>query len=101
MFYLNTSIHLHKILLELYNLVVIGQKDNNGIVTGTNILIGTDKIPSLKFILNGKPLYETDLNNVNFQEVLEGFSRLNPRISVTKNKLLSEERLVERPAFHS
>lgn len=85
----------YKGLLELYNLVVIGQKDNNGIVTGTNILIGTDKIPSLKFILNGKPLYETDLNNVNFQEVLEGFSRLNPRISVTKNKLLSEERLRE------
>ena len=85
----------YKGLLELYNLVVIGQKDNNGMVTGTNILIGTDKIPSLKFILNGKPLYETDLNNVNFQEVLEGFSRLNPRISVTKNKLLSEERLRE------
>lgn len=85
----------YKGLLELYNLVVIGQKDNNGIATGTNILIGTDKIPSLKFILNDKPLYETDLNNVNFQEVLEGFSRLNPRISVTKNKLLSEERLRE------
>ena len=48
-----------------------------------------------KFILNDKPLYETDLNNVNFQEVLDGFSRLNPRISVTKNKLLSEERLRE------
>lgn len=85
-------------LLSLYNLVVLGQKDNNGVVTGTDILIGTDKIPTLTFKLDGNILYTTDLKNVNFQEVLENFSRLNPRISVTKNKLLSEETLKELDA---
>lgn len=85
-------------LLSLYNLVVLGQKDNNGVVTGTDILIGTDKIPTLTFKLDGNILYTTDLKNVNFQEVLENFSRLNPRISITKNKLLSEETLKELDA---
>ena len=84
----------YKGLLELFNLVVLGQKDYNGVVTGTNILIGTDKIPSLKFMLDGHPVYETNLNDgVDFQEVLKGFGRLNPRISVTKSKLLNEETL--------
>ena len=86
-------------LLSLYNLVVLGQKDNNGVITGTDILIGTDKVPSLTFMLNGKEVYSTkNLQNVNFQEVLTGFGRLNPRISVTKNKLLSEEALKELDA---
>lgn len=85
-------------LLSLYNLVVLGQKDSNGVSTGTDILIGTDKIPTLTFKLDGNILYTTDLKNVNFQEVLENFSRLNPRISVTKNKLLSEESLKELDA---
>ena len=86
-------------LLALYNLVVLGQKDNNGVITGTDILIGTDKVPSLKFMLNGKEIYSIkNLQNVNFQEVLTGFGRLNPRISVTKNKLLSEEALKELDA---
>ena len=85
-------------LLSLYNLVVLGQKDNNGVVTGTDILIGTDKMPTLTFKLDGNILYTTDLKNVNFQEVLENFSRLNPRISITKNKLLSEETLKELDA---
>ena len=35
------------------------------------------------------------MKTVNFQEVLENFGRLNPRISITKNKLLSEESLKE------
>ena len=84
----------YKGLLELFNLVVLGQKDHNGVVTGTNILIGTDKVPSLKFMLDGHPVYETNLNEgVDFQEVLKGFGRLNPRISVTKSKLLNEETL--------
>lgn len=84
----------YKGLLALYNLVVLGQKDNNGVITGTNILIGTDKVPSLTFMLNGKEVYSTkNLQNVDFQEVLTGFGRLNPRISVTKSKLLSEESL--------
>lgn len=82
-------------LLSLYNLVVLGQKDNNGVITGTDILIGTDKIPTLTFKLDGNILYTTDLKNVNFQEVLENFGRLNPRISITKSKLLSEESLKE------
>ena len=85
-------------LLSLYNLVVLGQKDSNGVVTGTDILIGTDKIPTLTFKLDGNILYTTDLKDVNFQEVLENFSRLNPRISVTKSKLLSEETLKELDA---
>ena len=85
-------------LLALYNLVVLGQKDYNGVSTGTDILIGTDKMPTLTFKLDGNILYTTDLKNVNFQEVLENFSRLNPRISVTKNKLLSEETLKELDA---
>lgn len=86
-------------LLSLYNLVVLGQKDNNGVVTGTDILIGTDKVPSLTFMLNGKEIYSIkNLQNVDFQEVLTGFGRLNPRISVTKNKLLSEEALKELDA---
>lgn len=85
-------------LLSLYNLVVLGQKDSNGVPTGTDILIGTDKIPTLTFKLDGNILYTTDLKNVNFQEVLENFSRLNPRISVTKNKLLSKESLEELDA---
>ena len=85
-------------LLSLYNLVVLGQKDSNGVPTGTDILIGTDKIPTLTFKLDGKILYTTDLKTVNFQEVLENFGRLNPRISVTKNKLLSEESLKELDA---
>ena len=85
-------------LLSLYNLVVLGQKDNNGIATGTDILIGTDKILTLTFKLDGHILYTTDLKNVNFQEVLENFSRLNPRISITKNKLLNEETLKELDA---
>ena len=84
----------YKGLLALYNLVVLGQKDNNGVITGTDILIGTDKVPSLTFMLNGKEVYSTkNLQNVDFQEVLTGFGRLNPRISVTKSKLLSEEAL--------
>lgn len=84
----------YKGLLELFNLVVLGQKDYNGVATGTNILIGTDKIPSLKFMLDGHPVYEANLNDgVDFQEVLKGFGRLNPRISVTKSKLLNEETL--------
>lgn len=85
-------------LLSLYNLVVLGQKDSNGVVTGTDILIGTDKISTLTFKLDGNILYTTDLKNINFQEVLENFSRLNPRISITKNKLLSEETLKELDA---
>ena len=85
-------------LLSLYNLVVLGQKDSNGVPTGTDILIGTDKIPTLTFKLDGKILYTTDLKTVNFQEVLENFGRLNPRISITKNKLLSEESLKELDA---
>lgn len=86
-------------LLSLYNLVVLGQKDNNGVITGTDILIGTDKVPSLTFMLNGKEVYSTkNLQNIDFQEVLTGFGRLNPRISVTKNKLLSEESLKELDA---
>lgn len=86
-------------LLSLYNLVVLGQKDNNGVVTGTDILIGTDKVPSLTFMLNGKEIYSIkNLQNVDFQEVLTGFGRLNPRISITKNKLLSEEALKELDA---
>ena len=85
-------------LLSLYNLVVLGQKDSNGVVTGTDILIGIDKIPTLTFKLDGNILYTTDLKDVNFQEVLENFSRLNPRISVTKSKLLSEETLKELDA---
>ena len=85
-------------LLALYNLIVLGQKDNNGVITGTDILIGTDKIPTLTFKLDGNILYTTDLKDVNFQEVLENFSRLNPRISVTKSKLLSEETLKELDA---
>ena len=86
-------------LLALYNLVVLGQKDNNGLITGTDILIGTDKVPSLTFMLNGKEVYSTkNLQNIDFQEVLTGFGRLNPRISVTKNKLLSEESLKELDA---
>ena len=86
-------------LLALYDLVVLGQKDNNGVATGTDILIGTDKIPSLTFMLNGKEVYSTNnLQKVDFQEVLTGFSRLNPRISVTKSKLLSEEALKELDA---
>lgn len=85
-------------LLALYNLIVLGQKDNNGVVTGTDILIGTDKIPTLTFKLDGNILYTTDLKNVNFQEVLENFARLNPRISITKSKLLSEEALKELDA---
>ena len=85
-------------LLALYNLVVLGQKDYNGVATGTDILIGTDKIPTLTFKLDGNTLYTTDLKNVNFQEVLENFARLNPGISVTKNKLLSEEALKELDA---
>ena len=85
-------------LLALYNLIVLGQKDNNGAVTGTDILIGTDKIPTLTFKLDGNILYTTDLKNVNFQEVLENFARLNPRINITKNKLLSEETLKELDA---
>lgn len=90
----------YKGLLALYDLVVLGQKDYNGVPTGTNILIGTDKIPSLKFMLDGNPdpIYETDLKNVDFQEVLKGFARLNPRISITKSKLLSEESLKELDA---
>lgn len=89
----------YKGLLALYNLVVLGQKDNNGVITGTDILIGTDKVPSLTFMLNGKEVYSTkNLQNVDFQEVLTGFGRLNPRISVTKNKLLSEEALKELDA---
>lgn len=84
----------YKGLLELFNLVVLGQKDYNGVVTGTNILIGTDKVPSLKFMLDGHPVYETNLKDgVDFQEVLKGFGRLNPRISITKSKLLNEETL--------
>lgn len=84
----------YKGLLALYNLVVLGQKDNNGVITGTDILIGTDKVPSLTFMLNGKEVYSTkNLQNVDFQEVLTGFGRLNPRISITKSKLLSEEAL--------
>ena len=85
-------------LLALYNLIVLGQKDNNGVITGTDILIGTDKIPTLTFKLDGNILYTTDLKNVNFQEVLENFARLNPRISITKSKLLSEEALKELDA---
>lgn len=86
-------------LLALYDLVVLGQKDNNGVATGTDILIGTDKIPSLTFMLNGKEVYSTNnLQKVDFQEILTGFSRLNPRISVTKSKLLSEEALKELDA---
>ena len=85
-------------LLSLYNLVVLGQKDSSGVPTGTDILIGTDKIPTLTFKLDGKILYTTDLKTVNFQEVLENFGRLNPRISITKNKLLSEESLKELDA---
>ena len=85
-------------LLSLYNLVVLGQKDSNGVSTGTDILIGTDKIPTLTFKLDGRILYTTDLKTVNFQEVLENFGRLNPRISITKNKLLSEESLKELDA---
>ena len=89
----------YKGLLALYNLVVLGQKDNNGVITGTDILIGTDKVPSLTFMLNGKEVYSTkNLQNVDFQEVLTGFGRLNPRISVTKSKLLSEEALKELDA---
>lgn len=89
----------YKGLLALYNLVVLGQKDNNGVITGTDILIGTDKVPSLTFMLNGKEVYSTkNLQNIDFQEVLTGFGRLNPRISVTKNKLLSEETLKELDA---
>ena len=85
-------------LLALYNLIVLGQKDNNGVITGTDILIGTDKIPTLTFKLDGNILYTTDLKDVNFQEVLENFARLNPRISITKSKLLSEEALKELDA---
>ena len=85
-------------LLSLYNLVVLGQKDSNGVSTGTDILIGTDKMPTLTFKLDGRILYTTDLKTVNFQEVLENFGRLNPRISITKNKLLSEESLKELDA---
>ena len=89
----------YKGLLALYNLVVLGQKDNNGVITGTDILIGTDKVPSLTFMLNGFPVYEAKLKEgVNFQELLEGFGRLNPRISITKSKLLSEETLKELDA---
>lgn len=86
-------------LLALFNLVVLGPKENNGVITGTDILIGTDKVPSLTFMLNGKEIYSIkNLQNVDFQEVLTGFGRLNPRISVTKNKLLSEEALKELDA---
>ena len=89
----------YKGLLALYNLVVLGQKDNNGVITGTDILIGTDKVPSLTFMLNGKEVYSTkNLQNVDFQDVLTGFGRLNPRISVTKSKLLREEALKELDA---
>ena len=89
----------YKGLLALYNLVVLGQKDNNGVITGTDILIGTDKVPSLTFMLNGKEIYSIkNLQNVDFQDVLTGFGRLNPRISITKSKLLSEEALKELDA---
>ena len=89
----------YKGLLALYDLVVLGQKDNNGVITGTDILIGTDKIHTLTFNLNGFPVYEAKLKDgVNFQELLEGFGRLNPRISITKSKLLREEALKELDA---
>lgn len=89
----------YKGLLALYDLVVLGQKDNNGVLTGTDILIGTDKIHTLTFNLNGFPVYEAKLKDgVDFQELLEGFGRLNPRISITKSKLLREEALEELDA---
>lgn len=89
----------YKGLLALYDLVVLGQKDNNGVLTGTDILIGTDKIHTLTFNLNGFPVYEAKLKDgVDFQELLEGFGRLNPRISITKSKLLREEALKELDA---
>lgn len=85
-------------LLELFNLVVIGQKDHNGIITGTDILIGTESIPTLTFKQDGNIIFHTDVRSVNFKDVLKGFADLNPRISVTKSKLLNESSLKELDA---
>lgn len=82
-------------LRALYDLIVLGQQDYRGLNTGTDILIGTFKIPTLTFILDGKVLYTTNLKNTSFQDLLTAFERLNPRISVTKLKLLNTESLKE------
>ena len=88
----------YKGLLALYDLIVLGQKDSTGTKNGPDILIGTDENASLTFKLNNRIIFTTNLKNVDFQSVLEAFKQLNPRISVTRSKLLNIESLKELDA---
>lgn len=88
----------YKGLLELFDLIVLGQKDRNGVITGNDILIGTESIPTLTFKKEGNIIFHANLNSVTFQDILKGFTDLNPRISITQSKLLSTESLKELDA---
>ena len=85
----------YKGLLEMFNLVVLGQKEstkNNP--KGLNILIGTKDSHVLTFMKDNTVLWSTDLTKADFQDILDHFTNVfNPRISVTYTDLISEQRL--------
>lgn len=71
-------------LLDLFNLVVLGESKTS---ENVDILIGTDKVPTLTFKIGNQVIYHTNVNEANFQDVVAAFTKFNPRISITKAKL--------------
>lgn len=85
----------YKGLLEMFNLVVLGQKESTkDNPKGLNILIGTKDKHVLTFMKDNTIMWSADLTKVSFQEILDHFTNVfNPRISVTYTDLISEQRL--------
>lgn len=85
----------YKGLLEMFNLVVLGQKESTkDNPKGLNILIGTKDKHVLTFKKDNTVLWSADLTKVTFQDILDHFTNVfNPRISVTYTDLISEQRL--------